>query len=86
MRIGCGYVKPLYLQPMYQQKIAYGKKGYPFNATSRTYANGTCPVTERMHYSELFTHELMRPPMTRKDLDDVVSAFTKVWEQKKEIV
>jgi len=25
-----GYVKPIYLEPMYQQRIAFGKDGYPF--------------------------------------------------------
>ncbi len=29
VKIGVGYLKPLYLQPMYQHKIAYGKDGCP---------------------------------------------------------
>lgn len=82
--IGCGYVKPLYLQPLYQKKIAYGSKGCPFGPPwynhDTNYGRGLCPVTELLHEKELFTHELMRPGMTREDLDDVVKAFCKVWE------
>jgi hypothetical protein len=35
-----------------------------------------------MHYNKLFTHEYMRPPMTRADLDDFVGAFEKVYENR----
>ncbi|MCK5606343.1 DegT/DnrJ/EryC1/StrS family aminotransferase [Candidatus Pacearchaeota archaeon] len=89
VRIGCGYIKPLYLQPMYQKNIAFGSKGFPFQQTKKKikkrYAKGECPVAERMYYKELFTHELMRPPMTTEDLDDVISAFEKVWENRKSL-
>lgn len=78
--IGCGYVKPLYLQPMFQQKQAYGDKGYPFVQSQADYKEGLCPVCEDMHFKTLFSHELMRPFMTKKDLDDVVAAFEKVYE------
>lgn len=88
--LSCGYVKPLYLQPLYQRKIAYGKKGYPFiapNHESRpVYEKGMCPVTERMHEHELFLHELMRPGMSREDLNDVALAFEKVWENRKTLI
>ncbi len=75
-----GYVKPLYLQPLYQQRIAIGRGGFPFagHPGALDYSAGLCPVTERLHYSELFSTELMRPGMTRQDLDDVVEAFVKV--------
>ena len=31
-----------------------------------------------MHFEELFTHEFMRPGMSKGDLEDVVRAFEKV--------
>ncbi len=69
--------------------IGYGDKGCPFKCPwykgELNYGKGLCPITERMHYDELFTHELMRPPMTRQDLDDVVAAFVKVWENREEL-
>ena len=80
-----GYVKPLYLQPMYRERIAFGSDGYPFNLSSVSYHEGLCPVTERMHYDLLVTHEFMRPGMTEADMDDVVNAFEKVWEHRDEL-
>ncbi len=82
VNIGCGYVRPLYLQPIYQNKIAFGKNGYPWTKENYqgdvSYEKGTCPVTEKMHEEVLITHELMRPGMSKSDLDDVVEAFNKV--------
>jgi dTDP-4-amino-4,6-dideoxygalactose transaminase len=84
-----GYVKPLYLQPMYQQRMAYGSRGCPFSAPwydgEVSYEPGICPVAEHMHSEALFYHEMMHPGMTRSDLDDVVRAFVKVWEQRAEL-
>lgn len=81
-----GYVKPLYLQPMYQEKIAFGSKGYPFNLSNENYDKGICPVTESMYFDKLFLHEFMRPGMTIDDLDDVIKAFKKVWNFRDELV
>ncbi|WP_061212756.1 DegT/DnrJ/EryC1/StrS family aminotransferase [Syntrophomonas wolfei] len=83
VNVGCGYVKPLYLQPLYQQQVLYGDKGCPFNCPhyegTINYRQGLCPVCEKMHYEELITHELIRPPMSKDDLNDVGKAFAKVW-------
>ncbi|MGA9045954.1 DegT/DnrJ/EryC1/StrS family aminotransferase [Sulfuricurvum sp.] len=81
-----GYVKPLYLQPLYQERIAFGRDGYPFSLSNVTYPQGLCPITEEMHYHRLVTHEFMRPGMTKSDMDDVVSAFQKVWDNKAELL
>jgi perosamine synthetase len=75
--IGAGYVRPLYLQPIYQQKAAFA-----YNIENIKieidYSKGICPVTEQMHFNELITHEYMRPGMSRQDMEDVVRAFEKV--------
>lgn len=78
-----GYVKPIYLQPLYQEKICFDK--YPFNLTTREYKKGDCPICEEMHENRLVTHELMRPGMSKKDMDDVAAAFLKVWENIEEL-
>lgn len=84
--MGCGYVKPLYLQPMFQEKIAFGSKGYPFNLSNTLhYEKGICPVVEDMHYNRLFTHEFIRPGMMHEDIDTVIEAFYKVWNNLKEL-
>lgn len=81
--VGVGYVKPIYLEPMYQAKIAYGRNGYPFISPlydgSPDYSRGTCPNVERAHFERVILHELMRPGMSNADLDDVAAAFHKVW-------
>jgi len=38
-----------------------------------------------MHYRELFWHDLMHSNMNKKDLDDVIRAFWKVWEKRTEL-
>lgn len=89
VKVSCGYVKPLYLQPMFQKKIAYGSKGFPFvnpwHGDVADYSRGICPVAEKMHFEELFIHEMMVPSMEKSDLDDVIRAFEKVWEHREEI-
>jgi perosamine synthetase len=79
---GEGYVEPIYLQPIYQQRIAYGTVGCPFTCPyyggSVDYAKGICPVAERMHEQEVVTHALIYKGVSREDLDDIVRAYEKV--------
>lgn len=77
-----GYVKPLYLQGLYQKKAGFGRKGYPFrdpgNAVVPDYSRGICPMAEKLHFEQLLYHEMMRPGMGPADLDAVAEAFHKV--------
>jgi len=79
-----GYVEPIYLEPLYQQRILYGTKGCPFtcqhNEGDVSYEKGICPVTERMYYKEVFLANLCHAGMARRDLDDVGDALQKVTE------
>ncbi|MBI4134731.1 MAG: DegT/DnrJ/EryC1/StrS family aminotransferase [Candidatus Sungbacteria bacterium] len=88
--ISAGYVKPLYLEPLFQKKVAIGRDGFPFTSPhyrgAVNYEKGICPVAERMHERELIIHELMRPPLSTQDLDDVARAFHKVYEHRSELV
>lgn len=90
VKVGGGYVKPIYLQPMFRKRIAYDEAGCPWTCErykgSVSYEKGICPVVEEMHENVIITHELMRPPMAREDLDDAVGAFRKVWENRGELV
>ncbi len=89
VKVGVGYVKPLYLQPLYQNKIAYGNNGCPWTCDKYkgnvSYEKGICPVAERMYFDELIIHELMHSRMTKSDMDDVFDAFNKVWENREEL-
>jgi perosamine synthetase len=79
-----GYVEPIYLQPMYQQRIAHGRWGFPWTGGlwhgQVSYQRGICPVTERMYESELLLLDVCRVPLTTRDVDDVADAFEKVLE------
>lgn len=78
-----GYVKPLYLNPIYQNKIAIGKKGFPFNfnpGVTYNYPKGLCPVTEKLYEKELLLSPLVREGMTKEDLNDFANAIEKVIE------
>ncbi|MGB8951793.1 MAG: DegT/DnrJ/EryC1/StrS family aminotransferase [Candidatus Aminicenantales bacterium] len=84
-----GYATPLYLQPMYQQQIAYGASGCPFKCPlykgNVDYRKGLCPVTERIEEKQLIGTEFMRPPATPADMRDVVCAFEKVYEHRRDL-
>jgi len=84
-----GYVKPIYLMPVFQKKIAFGSKGYPFVSPfykgEARYEKGMCPVVEKLYESEFISHDMMRPGMSIADLDDVIAAFHKVYENRAEL-
>jgi dTDP-4-amino-4,6-dideoxygalactose transaminase len=76
-----GYVKPLYLNPVYQKKIALGKKGFPFNfnpGITYDYPKGLCPITEKLYEKELLLSPLVREGMGIEDIKDFADAIDKV--------
>ena len=79
-----GYTKPLYLQPIYQQKTAF-KNGYPFTAKenlnlNQNYKKGICPIAEELYFNKLILSEHIRPPQNLSDIDDIGKIFAKVFE------
>jgi perosamine synthetase len=52
-----GYVAPLHRLPVFRQRRAIGRDGFPFNLTNRTYVDGMCPVAERLHAEDLILFE-----------------------------
>jgi perosamine synthetase len=83
-----GYIKPLYLAPLYQKKIAMGRAGFPWNVNAGVeynYSKGICPVVERMYDQELIYTPLMREPLTESDIDDFVAAIKKVLDNPGEL-
>lgn len=69
--IGCGYIRPLYTMPLFQNLGIYEK--------------GFCPVCEDLSYNKLFLTLYHAPNSTVEDMKTVVQAFEKVWENRKEI-
>jgi perosamine synthetase len=83
-----GYVKPLYLAPMYQKKVALGRKGFPWRenaGVSYNYAKGSCPVVEQLYEESMIFTPLIREPLRESDIDDALSAIRKVIKHKCEV-
>jgi perosamine synthetase len=84
-----GYTEPLYLKPMYQQRIALGREGFPFTYPGYKgtvdYSKGICPVTERMHYDDLLYTTACHADTQRKDLEDMITAISKVHQNIAEV-
>jgi perosamine synthetase len=73
-----GYVAPLYRLPLFRNRIAFGRDGYPFNLSSVRYDDGSCPVTESLHEHELFGFEPCAYDLSDADIDLLIEAIRKV--------
>jgi perosamine synthetase len=83
IRVVAGYVKPLYLQPLFQEKTAYTKNcpwGCSHYNKEVDYHEGLCPTVEKINKDEIIIHDLMKAGLEQEDLDDVIKAFDKVWK------
>jgi len=77
-----GYVRPLYLEPIFQKKIALGDKGFPFVGEHYKgnvyYSKGICPVAEEAWEKRSVVNPFIYPPLTKNDMDDIVKGLEKV--------
>lgn len=82
------FTKPLYLQPMFQQQITYGDRGCPTKCPwyegRANYAKGICPHAERLADLMIST-EIVRPPLTHADIDEIHDGIVKVLEHVDEL-
>lgn len=82
--LAAGYAN-LHLLPMYQQRIAYGSKGFPWTAEfcrrDVSYQKGICPVAERLHEFTYLGFAMCMHELSDKDVDLIGQAFRKVWGQ-----
>ena len=71
--------------PMYQKKIAYGSKGFPWSSEickrNVNYDKGICPVAENLHDKSYLGYEMCIHELDDDDIDLIVKAFRKVWSQ-----
>jgi len=74
-----GYVRPLYLSPLYHDKRPFAYKHYQGTAT---YDKGLCPTAERLYEKDLILTMVARPPATIADMDDVATAMQKIVEER----
>ncbi len=75
-----GYVKPLYINKLYQGKIGSGRDNFPFNLTKRDYRQGLCPVTENLYERELLLTPLIHEFTSEASLKAFADAIEKVYE------
>lgn len=80
-----GYVPPLYRLPLFKQRKAMGRNGFPFTLTNRTYPDGLCPLTERLHERELWLYEICAYDPSDAQVDQMIAAVRKVVELRGEI-
>ncbi len=76
------YVRPIYLEPMFQQKRAFSKGNFPFisefHNAKGAYDKGICPVTEAAYERELIFGNFARWPLTKGHMDQIINSFQKV--------
>jgi perosamine synthetase len=79
-----GYVKPLYLLPVFQNLRAIGSQGFPFNQSNNlNYKKGLCPVCEKMYEKELLCFEPCAFEFDDEQLKLLVHALNKVYENRR---
>jgi perosamine synthetase len=73
----------LHLLPIFRHKIAYGAHGFPWTLAERdiAYGPGVCPVAEKLHSETFLGLSLCMCEFHPADVDQVVAAFHKVWNQ-----
>ncbi|MDP2755349.1 MAG: DegT/DnrJ/EryC1/StrS family aminotransferase, partial [Nitrospirota bacterium] len=84
-----GYLKPLYLMPLYQKKEIYSNSRFPFISkeykTGVNYKKGICPIAERLFEKELLLTSICNSQRTKSDIDLFIKAITKIENQIKEL-
>ena len=77
-----GYVN-VHLLPIYQKKIAYGSKNFPWSSEVCKryvdYSKGICPVAETLHDKTFMGFEMCLHEMSNIEVDKMINAFHKVW-------
>jgi dTDP-4-amino-4,6-dideoxygalactose transaminase len=80
--LGASY-QNLHLLPMYQKKMAYGSKGFPWTSDickrDVSYAKGICPVAEDLHESSFLGFGICSYEFNDEEVDLIIAAFQKVW-------
>jgi len=76
----------LHLLPMYQQRMAYGSKGFPWTSDicrrDVDYRRGICPTAEEMQTKSYLGFAICLNDLSDEDVDLIVAAFRKVWKNR----
>jgi dTDP-4-amino-4,6-dideoxygalactose transaminase len=72
----------LHLLSMFQKKISYGKKSFPWSLNKNKkikYKKGICPVAERLQTKEFLSIGICNYDLDKNDALNIVKCFKKVW-------
>tara|TARA_B100000029_G_scaffold476947_1_gene521534 strand:- start:28114 stop:29331 length:1218 start_codon:yes stop_codon:yes gene_type:complete len=77
-----GYTN-LHLLPLFQNKIAYGKKGYPWSNYNKSisYEKGICKNAEELHEKSFFYLAICSYDFKISDMKNYIIKFKKVWKK-----
>ena len=79
----CGGYANIHLLSIYQKKIAYGSKGFPWTSElckrDVSYKKGICPMAESFQDKQYMGIELCLHRYKDEEIDLVIQAFQKVW-------
>ena len=79
-KIGKGY-QNLHLQPIYQKKICYGKKNFPWSLSKKkiNYKKGLCPNAENLHSKSFLSFGISFYDLNKQDVLNIFMIFKKTW-------
>lgn len=84
-----GYVKPIYLLPVFQEKKVFNQTNFPFMydgyESEQNYSKGLCPVVEQMYEKELTLTDICQQPYTKEHIDLFVKALHRIIAYKEEL-
>ncbi len=74
----------LHLLPLFQKKIAYGKRGFPWKSEfckrDISYEKGICPIAEKLNEQEFLGFGICAFDYTDDQIFKIIEAFKKVWK------
>lgn len=80
-----GGYQNLHLLPLFQKKIAYGTKNFPWShSNSRKnilYKKGICPVAEKYHDKNFISFGILNKSFNNQDIEFIVNKFKHVWKK-----
>lgn len=71
---GAGYIKPLHLLPLFEQRAHFAYEHYEGDAQ---YYMGLCPVAEELWRNKLIITSVVRPPATESDMQYIAGVMKK---------
>lgn len=85
-----GYLKPLYLMPLYQKQEIYSGNKFPFvykdYKIKVNYKKGICPIAEKMFNNELLLTTICNSQRTKKDINLFIAAIKKIERNMEDLI